>query len=155
MSAEPSGLGKSSTGLDPNLAAALAYLLGFLTGILFLVIEKDSKFVRFHALQSTMVFLVIFVVTVFTNILWVIPLIGWLISLLLNILLVPVTLILWLFLMFKAYSGEKFKLPVLGDLAEQKSLIRTERLWLSYRSTSRRFSRPSGPSKIRTSTRTS
>ena len=121
MSAEPSGLGKSSTGLDPNLAAALAYLLGFLTGILFLVIEKDSKFVRFHALQSTMVFLVIFVVTVFTNILWVIPLIGWLISLLLNILLVPVTLILWLFLMFKAYSGEKFKLPVLGDLAEQKS----------------------------------
>ena len=57
MNAELSGLDKSSTGLDPNLAAALAYLLGFLTGILFLVIEKDSKFVRFHALQSTMVFL--------------------------------------------------------------------------------------------------
>ncbi len=111
----------SSTGLDSNLAAALAYLLGFLSGILFLVIEKDSQFVRFHALQSTMVFLVIFVATVLTNTLWAIPLIGWLMSILLNMLLVPLTLILWLFLMFKAYSGERFKLPILGDLAEQQS----------------------------------
>ena len=111
----------SSTGLDSNLAAALAYLLGFLSGILFLAIEKDSRFVRFHALQSTMVFLVTFVATVLTNTLWAIPLIGWLISILLNMLLVPLTLILWLFLMFKAYSGERFKLPILGDLAEQQS----------------------------------
>ena len=103
-----------STGLDSNLAAALAYLPGFLSGILFLVIEKDSQFVRFHALQSTMVFLAIFVSTVLTNTLWAIPLIGWLISILLNMLLVPLTLILWLFLMFKAYSGERFKLPTLG-----------------------------------------
>ena len=121
MTAELSGPHKSSTGLDANLTAALAYLLGFLTGILFLVIEKDSRFVRFHALQSTMLFLVIFVATILTNILWAIPLVGWLISILLNILLVSVTLILWLFLMFKAYKGEKFKLPVLGDLAEEKS----------------------------------
>lgn len=94
---------------------------GLLSGILFLVIEKDSQFVRFHALQSTMVFLTIFVATVLTSTLWAIPLIGWLISTLLNMLLVSLTLILWLFLMFKAYSGERFKLPILGDLAEQQS----------------------------------
>ena len=107
--------------MNSNLAAALAYLLGFLSGILFLVIEKESQFVRFHALQSTTVFLVIFVATVLTNTLWAIPLIGWLISILLNMLLVPLTLIFWLFLMFKAYSGERVKLPSLGDLAEQQS----------------------------------
>jgi uncharacterized membrane protein len=123
MGAKIDAADTSSTGLDSNLAAALACLLGFLSGILFLVIElvieKDSQFVRFHALQSTMVFLVIFVATVVTNTLWAIPFIGWLMSILLNMLLVPLTLILWLVLMFKAYSGERFKLPILGDLAEQ------------------------------------
>lgn len=48
--------GKSSTGLDENIAGALAYVLGFVTGIFFLVVEKNSKFVKFHALQSTIVF---------------------------------------------------------------------------------------------------
>ena len=112
--------GKASTGLDPNLAAALTYLFGFFTGILFLLIEEDSKFVRFHALQSTMLFLVIFAIMILSNVLWAVPLIGWLIGALFNILLVPATLVLWLFLMFKAYSGEKFKLPIIGDLAEKK-----------------------------------
>ena len=121
MGAKIDAADTSSTGLDSNLAAALACLLGFLSGILFLVIEKESQFVRFHTLQSTMVFLVIFVATVVTNTLWAIPFIGWLMSILLNMLLVPLTLILWLVLMFKAYSGERFKLPILGDLAEQQS----------------------------------
>ena len=50
---------KTSTGLDANVAAALSYLVGFITGVLFLVIEKDNRFVRFHAMQSTVVFLAI------------------------------------------------------------------------------------------------
>lgn len=105
---------KSSTGLDVNLAAALTYLLGFITGIVFLVIEKDSKFVRFHAMQSTLTFLAIFVLM---NVLFYFPFLGWMLSSLLWI----AGLILWLILMFKAFQGEKFKLPVVGDLAEQKA----------------------------------
>lgn len=104
---------KSSTGLDPNVAGALAYVLGFITGILFLVIEKDSKFVRFHAMQSTVTFLGIWIVNMA---IWQMPL-G--VGVLFNMLLVPVTLLLWLFLMFKAYQGERFKLPLAGDIAEK------------------------------------
>ncbi len=105
---------KSTTGIDVNIAAALTYLLGFITGIVFLVVEKDSKFVRFHAMQSTVTFGGLFVLNM---VLGFIPLIGWLIGLL----LVPVTFILWLILIFKAYQGEKFKLPFAGDIAEQKA----------------------------------
>jgi uncharacterized membrane protein len=108
------GPGKSSTGLEENLAAALTYLLGFITGIVFLVIEKDSKFVRFHAMQSTITFVGLWILSV---VVWTVPLIGWAIGLL----LLPVTLILWLILMFKAYQGEKFKLPGIGEIAEQKT----------------------------------
>ena len=104
---------KSTTGLDANLAGALAYLLGFITGIVLLVIEKDSKFVRFHAMQSTIIFLGLFATQLALN---VVPILGFLISLL----LIPVVLILWLVLMFKAYQGERFKLPVVGDIAEQQ-----------------------------------
>ncbi|MBI2832958.1 MAG: DUF4870 domain-containing protein [Acidobacteria bacterium] len=105
---------KSTTNLDVNLAAALTYLLGFITGIVFLVIEKDSKFVRFHAMQSTLVFVPLFVLR---YILWSIPIVGWMIA----ILLWPLMFVLWIVLMFKAYQGQKFKLPIVGDMAEQKA----------------------------------
>lgn len=105
---------KSCLGIDPNLTAMLAYLFGFLSGIAFLLLEKHNKFVRFHAMQSTMVFAAIAVLKV---VLGVLPLLGALI----NMLLVwPATIILWLLLMFKAYQGVWFKLPLLGDIAEQQ-----------------------------------
>ncbi|MDP2654117.1 MAG: hypothetical protein Q8Q08_08815 [Candidatus Omnitrophota bacterium] len=106
-------LGKTSTGLQPNVAALLSYLAFFVTGIIFFVIEKDNKFVRFHAMQSIITFGAIFalqVVCVATVIL---------------IILVPLlniaAVILWIILMVKSYQGEMFKLPVIGDIAEQKS----------------------------------
>lgn len=105
---------KTSIGLDENLAGALAYLLGFITGIVLLVVEKDSRFVRFHAMQSTIVFAGIWIVSI---VLWQVPLIGWLI----NLMLVPVTLVLWLVLIIKAYQHETFKLPVVGNLAAEKA----------------------------------
>ncbi len=98
-------------GLEENIAGLLCYVLGWLTGIVFLVLEKENKFVRFHAIQSLATFLPLSIIA------WVIgliPFIGWVISSLIWIL----TLILWLILMFKAYKGEMYKLPVVGDFAE-------------------------------------
>jgi uncharacterized membrane protein len=53
---EPKDLGKSSTGMQPNVAALLSYVLGWITGLIFFLIEKENKFVRFHAAQSLVVF---------------------------------------------------------------------------------------------------
>ncbi|MBW2416458.1 MAG: hypothetical protein JRG76_18320, partial [Deltaproteobacteria bacterium] len=64
---------RSSTGLDPRLAAALSYLFGFVTGIIFLVVERDSQYVRFHAMQSTVTFISLFVIRVLAE---VVPVIG-------------------------------------------------------------------------------
>jgi uncharacterized membrane protein len=105
---------KTGSGLDQNLAGALCYVLTWLTGIIFLVIEKDNKFVRFHAVQSIVVFGAI---TILQIILWIIPFIGWIIAILLSI----VTFILWIFLMYKAYQGQTYKLPIAGNIAEKNS----------------------------------
>lgn len=105
---------KTSTGLDANVAGALCYLLGFVTGIVFLVIEKENKFVRFHAMQSTVFFAGLFVLDI---VLQVIPFIGFLFVI---FLVFPATVIAWLFLMYKAYQGEEFKLPIVGQFAADK-----------------------------------
>jgi uncharacterized membrane protein len=104
----------SSTGMDTNLAAALAYLAGFITGIVLLVIEKQSRFVRFHAMQSTVLFLGVLVLSIVIN---TIPLLG---AFLYAFLLFPAVVIVWLVLMFKAYNGEYFKLPVVGEFSEKQ-----------------------------------
>jgi uncharacterized membrane protein len=103
---------RSSTGLEVNIASTLTYLLGFVSGIVFLVIEKSSRHVRFHAMQSTIVFLGLFVLNLVAGF---VPIVGWIVLML----VFPVSLILWLILMIKAYQGERFKLPVIGDLAER------------------------------------
>lgn len=108
---------KSSTGLDVNIAGLLTYAAGFITGIVFLVIEKDSKFVRFHAMQSVFTFLGLFVINLVVGlVIGNIPFIG-LMVLFLSPLLLVLGLVLWVILMFKAYQGEWFKLPIVGDLA--------------------------------------
>lgn len=105
---------KTTLGIDEDIEGLLCYVLGFISGVVFLLIEKDNKFVRFHAMQSTVVFLSLFIIGM---VLWLIPFIGWLLGTLLFVL----ELFLWLFLMFKAYSGEKYKLPIAGDIAERET----------------------------------
>ena len=106
-------LGKTSINIDPKLAALLSYLAGFVTGIVFLLIEKDNKYVRFHAMQSTIVSGGLFVLQ------WVLAFIPFL------MMLVPLVglagLALWIVCMVKAYQGEKFKLPIVGDIAERQT----------------------------------
>jgi uncharacterized membrane protein len=107
-------MAKSSTGLEENVAGLLSYVVGWITGLVFFLIEKDSKFVKFHAMQSIITFGGLMIVSI---ILGIIPIIGWVVSWLLNILMI----VLWIILMIKAYHGEKFKLPTIGDLAEKWS----------------------------------
>jgi uncharacterized membrane protein len=105
---------KTSTGLDANLAAALTYLVGFVSGIVFLVIEKENRFVRFHALQSVLAFGAITLLWVLLN---AVPLLGFVLGVLV---IIPGSAIIWLFLMFKAYQGEEFKLPIVGSIAAER-----------------------------------
>ena len=105
-------MGKTVLGIAENVEGALTYLLGWITGVIFLFIEKESKFVRFHAMQST---LVTGVITVLSFVFGAIPLVG----ILLNYLLGLVALIVWVFCMYKAFMGEKYKLPYFGEMAEK------------------------------------
>lgn len=103
---------KTATGFDENVAGALCYALGFISGIFFLLTEPTNTFVRFHAWQSTIAFLGLSVACV---LLQSIPILGMLIAV---FAVIPLSAILWLILMFKAYQGERFKLPLAGDMAE-------------------------------------
>jgi uncharacterized membrane protein len=98
-------------GLDANIAGALAYLR--ITAILFLVIEPFNKdrFVRFHSFQALAFGVASIVIQI---VLGFIPIIGWL-------LMLPVSLVVWLICLFKAFSNQKFKLPVIGNWAEAQA----------------------------------
>ena len=109
--------GKTSMGMEQNLEGLLCYVLGWVTGIIFFIMEKDNKFIRFHAMQSIIVFGAIFVVDIILSILRVFVPFIWILTVLLGI----ITFILWIVLMMKAYQGQMFKLPVAGDIAEKNS----------------------------------
>ena len=112
--ASPPESQESSLGLDPNIAGLLTYLFGAISGVAFLVLEKKNSFVRFHAYQSTVTFLALFVISVVVGIL---PLIGGLITSVIGF----ASLVLWVLLMIKAFQGERFKLPMVGDMAEERA----------------------------------
>ena len=107
---------KSSIGLDGNVAGALAYAMGWVTGVALLLVERDNAFVRFHALQSTLAFGALCGA-------WMVslsmPIVGLFLAF---VVILPFSVVLWLFMMFKAYQGERYKLPVVGDVAEQRTI---------------------------------
>jgi len=118
--------GETSTGLNPNIAGLLCYLVGWVTGIVFLLLEPNNRFVRFHAIQSIIVFGAITILSIILTILTAIfgfmgplgfvSIIFGAISTIIWIL----ALILWIVLMVKAYQGEYFMLPVAGNMAEKQ-----------------------------------
>jgi len=95
---------KATTGLPKNTAAALCYLAGWVTGLIFLLVEKEDQVVRFHAMQSLVAFGAM-------NILMMTPLAP---------LAAIASFVLWLVCIVKAYQGEKFKLPWAGNFAEKQ-----------------------------------
>jgi len=103
---------KSSTGLNENIAGLLCYVLGWVSGIVFLLLERESKFVKFHAVQSIIVFGVLSVVN---SVLDWIPVLGLIVGIISGIL----AFVLWILLMVKASQGERYKVKWAGDYAER------------------------------------
>ena len=114
---------QSSTGLDPKLAGLLCYILGIITGLIFFLIEKSNDVVRFHAAQSILFSGSMIVLWIILTILQFVILsislsLGSIFSLL-TMLLGLAVFVLWVVLLIKGYSGQKWKLPVIGDMAER------------------------------------
>jgi uncharacterized membrane protein len=108
----------NSTGLEENVAGPLCYVLGWITGLIFFLLEKENNFIRFHAMQSIVTFGTFTVLWVVLSVLMMIPFIGVVFSLL-NILSGILAFVLWIVLMVKAYQGERYRLPWIGDIAER------------------------------------
>jgi uncharacterized membrane protein len=108
----------SSTSLEPNVAGLLCYVLSWITGLIFILIEKENEFVRFHAMQSIVVFGGITIIQILLAILGIIPAIGILFTILGWIVWLG-SVVLWVLLMVKAYQGERYKLPIAGNFAEK------------------------------------
>jgi len=124
---------KSSTGLDENLAALLSYIATWLSGLVFFLIEKDSRLVRFHAMQAILLGAAAAVGGIVLWVLWVVvtlifaqiadilgTLAGLVMGLLLGVFYLAIV-IAWVMCLIKSYQGQYFKLPVLGNFAEKFS----------------------------------
>lgn len=98
---------------NKNVMAAATYLLGPITGIIFLLMEKQDRFIRFHAMQSTILFGALFVINFGLGF---IPLLGWLAALVLSI----ASFVLWIVLMWKAFNGEEYEVPYVGKIAREQ-----------------------------------
>ncbi|MFB6189529.1 MAG: DUF4870 domain-containing protein [Halapricum sp.] len=125
---------ETGTGLDDNVAGALAYLLGIVTGVVFYVLEPDNEFVRFHAAQSIAISAVFFVAGLVVAFLGTILsalffsgsmggfLVGGFLSLVLSLVWFVVLIAgfaLWLYLMYQAYQGNTPRIPIAAGLADR------------------------------------
>ncbi len=100
----------AGTGLNKNTAGALSYVLGPITGVIFLVLEKDP-YVRFHAMQSIVFSVAAFILNIVLGITIILALalpIAWILE-----------FVLWLLLIYKAWQGQEWELPVLGKFSRQ------------------------------------
>jgi uncharacterized membrane protein len=113
--------------MTDNMAGALCYLFGFITGILFLVLApyNQDRNIRFHAFQSiflNIAWVVIWIVVGIVALVFrVIPFLGIFISAVLHFAIALGGFIVWLYMMFKTYNGEKIVLPVVGPMAEKQA----------------------------------
>ena len=120
------GQTQGGTGLAPNVASLLCYICSPISSIIFLLIEKDNKDVKFHAWQGTLFGVAVIVLNVILNIVGVIfgHIANFLGALILSF-IIPVlwlgVVVLWVVCLVKAYQGERWKLPVIGDMAAQKA----------------------------------
>ena len=117
-------MSKTSLKLGENTEAALCYLLLWLSGIILYLVEKENKTVRFHAMQSILVFLPLNIIMIIVAVpQWLLPLYN--IPLVFNMLagiswfLRIVLIVLWILFVFSAYQGQKFKIPIISGIAKE------------------------------------
>lgn len=117
--------GSGGSGLAPNVASLLCYLCTFITGIIFLLIEKDNKEVRFHAWQAIFLgagsIVLQIGIAILTAIMSAISAALATIISLLAVLAYLGIFVLWIVAMVKAYQGQRWKIPFIGDLAEKQA----------------------------------
>ncbi len=107
---------KTASGMEENVAGALTYFLGFITGIFFLLTEPKNRFVRFHAMQSTILFGGLLVISLVLGIIPVINVLWLVISPLVGI----AAFVLWVWLMYQAYEGKEYELPYVSQLSREQ-----------------------------------
>ena len=103
---------ETSVGLPENIAGSLAYLFGFVSGFIMLLVERENHFVRYHALQS--IYISIVFVSVYL-LLGMIPIIAWLSSMV----LAPAALVMWIILMLNAFKGRYCKVLYISDFVNK------------------------------------
>ncbi len=115
----------TETGLDENVASALSYVLGFVTGIILFLVESKNETVRFHAAQSTVVFGGLFVASIAVSFLQAMFAVGnaagfifGTIFGLLSMLISLLGLILWIYLIVRSYQGSNPRIPVAAGIAD-------------------------------------
>ena len=113
-----SPLGPTSMGLQPNIAAGLSYVLGWVTGLIFFLVEKQNRFVRFHAMQSILFFGGLTVVQIILNVIGNFPFVG-IFTGLIGVAVGIIGLVGYIVLLINAFQGKYFKLPIIGDYAEK------------------------------------
>jgi uncharacterized membrane protein len=117
--------GKSSTGLDANVAALLAYLFSWVSGLILLVVEKENRFVRFHAMQSVLLgaaaLLCFFALSVMTSMMAFVSVTLAAIFSMLGSLIGLAFFAITIVCMIKAYQSQQFRLPIIGDLAAKNA----------------------------------
>ncbi len=115
-----------SSGLAPNIAGMLAYVT-FIPAIIFLVLEPYNKdrFIRFHSFQSLffqVAWIAVWIGMIFVGmVLGLVPVVGLIIHLLIDLVLCLGGFVIWLILVFKAYGNQKYQLPVIGKMAEAQA----------------------------------
>lgn len=113
-------MSKNTTlGLEENIESALSYVLGPATGIVFLVLEKENKNVKFHAMQSTVYIGILMVLNFIVNIFCGIPIIGFIAGLV-SWALGIITFVSIVYLAYMAFQGKMFKIPYIGDTVWEK-----------------------------------
>ncbi|HTR44443.1 MAG TPA: hypothetical protein VMH06_01945 [Thermodesulfovibrionales bacterium] len=116
-------LGTTRSGMQPNVAAALAYVFTIVTGPIILMIERENKYVRFHAVQAILYGVVWILLWMFfgiaVNEIWFVPTFMWIFDALLHFIIMLGGLVILLLLIYRTYKGEKIMLPILGRIAEK------------------------------------
>lgn len=122
--------GSESSGLAPNIASLLCYICMPITSIIFLLLEKENKDVQFHAWQGTTFGIGSYVLLIALSILsWFLGLIAQFLAAIISFAIMPIVgialFILWVVCLVKAYQGERWRIPYVGDFAAKKAGLET------------------------------